>query len=70
MLQKGIGEQPIKYKEEVQKVYRDARWFVMNIGGKSQGAIMSNSKGGRLSECFSVAWKAWEDAYYSIQNKK
>lgn len=65
MFQKGRGEQPIKYKEEVLKIYPTAKWEKNEYLG--MGAIMVDGK--RVSEVYKVAWKAWENAYYVYQNK-
>ena len=64
MFQKGRGEQPIKYKEEVLKIYPTAKWVMENR--LRSGAIMVDNK--RISEVYRVAWQAWESAYNVHKN--
>lgn len=64
MFQKGRGEQTIKYKAEVLKVYPKAKWLSI----QKMGAIHNGVK--RISDVEHIAWKAWESAYWRSQNKE
>jgi hypothetical protein len=74
MLQRGRGEQTIKYKAEVLKVFPDAKWKSIFISGQATGLNRSfgaiSNGDARVSEVYRVAWKAWEDAYWKIKNKQ
>lgn len=67
MFQKGRPPQEVSYKEEVLKIFPNAKFEKVNYGSFSMGAIYNDNK--RISEPEKAAYKAWESAYYTHKNK-